>query len=313
MNNNKTSIGIDVSKHHLDVYSESEKKSLRFDNSAAGIERVCAFIQMHSSLWRIVLEPSGGYEQRVFSALVSKGYPISLVPPQWVRSFARASGLYAKTDRIDAQLLARYGSIMNPEVSQSFSFLHEKLQSLIDRRSQIIEMKKSERNRLEKTPSEEITKLIKEHLEALNQQLLKVEELIKETLSKEQYREILKVLTEVRGVGLITAATLLATLPELGKLSKKKITRMVGIAPMTRESGTFKGQAHIGGGRAKTRCSLYMATVPAIKFNPVIKQFYQSLKERGKKPKVALVACMHKLLGILNARLYRYFNGLPVY
>lgn len=183
---------------------------------------------MYSSLWHIVLEPSGGYEQRVFPALVSKEYPINLVPPQWVRSFAKASGLYAKIDRIDARLLASYGSIMNPDLSQSFSFLHEKLQSLIDRRSQIIEMKKSERNRLEKNPGEEITKLIKEHLEALNQQLLKVEELIKKTLNKEQYREVLKVLTEVRGVGLITAATLLATLPELGKLSKKKITRMVG-------------------------------------------------------------------------------------
>ena len=123
----------------------------------------------------------------------------------------------------------------------------------------------------------------------------------------------MKVLIAVPGIGVTTAATLLATLPELGKLSKKKISRMVGVAPLTRESGTFKGQAYINGGRIKARCSLYMATLTALRCNHPIKQFYESLKNKGKRSKVAIVACMHKLLGILNARLYRHLNGLPVY
>ena len=313
MNTHKVSIGIDVSKHHLDVYSEAQKKNLRFDNSTSGIKRLRAFIQAQPSLWRIVLEPSGGYEQQVFSTLVSERYPVSLVPAQWVRSFARASGLSAKTDRIDAQLLANYGSTMDPCVNQSLNALHAKLQSLIDRRAQIVEMIRSEGNRLEKSPSKEIIKWINVHLETLKQQLSEIEKVIKETLNDEHYKAIMNILTEVPGIGVTTAATLLATLPELGKLSKKKIARMVGIAPITKESGTFKGQAHIGGGRTKARGSLYMATLTAARYNPVIKQFYESLRGKGKKAKVALIACMHKLLGILNARLLRYFEGLPVY
>lgn len=313
MNSHKFSIGIDVSKHHLDIYSEAQKKNYRFDNSVSGIVSLQEFFQKHPPIWRIVLEPSGGYEQPVFSALTSKGYPISLVLGQRVRSFAKALGLGAKTDQIDSQLLACYGSMTNPRTNSSLNPLHEKLKCLIDRRSQILEMIKAEGNRLEKNPSEEIVKWIQEHLESLNQQFLGVGKAIKAILDEKHYQEIVKVLIAVPGIGVTTAATLLATLPELGKLSKKKISRMVGVAPLTRESGTFKGQAYINGGRIKARCSLYMATLTALRCNHPIKQFYESLKNKGKRAKVAIVACMHKLLGILNARLYRHLNGLPVY
>jgi transposase len=248
MNSHKFSIGIDVSKHHLDVYSEAQKKNHRFDNTASGISCLQEFLQTHPPIWRIVLEPSGGYEQSVFSALVSKGYPVSLVPGQRVRSFAKALGLGAKTDWIDSQLLTYYGSTMNPKANASLNPLQEKLKSLIDRRSQILDMIKAEGNRLEKNPLEEIVQWIQEHLESLKQQLLKIEKSIKTILNEKHYQEIVKILISVPGVGVTTAATLLATLPELGKLSKKKISRMVGIAPLTRESGTFKGQAYISGG-----------------------------------------------------------------
>jgi len=249
----------------------------------------------------LVLEATGGLEVPLASALAVAGIPVAVVNPRQVRDFAKATGQLAKTDAIDAQTLARFAEAVRPaprplpdEAAQAFS-------ALLTRRRQLIEMLVAEQNRMQRAPRP-IQQQIQAHVTWLKQQLAALDEdLTHRIQSTPIWREQEDLLRSVPGIGPVVSRTLLAELPELGTLTHKQIAALVGVAPLNRDSGTLRGRRTTWGGRAVVRAALYMSTLVATKHNPVIKVFYQRLRAAGKAPKVALVACMRKLVTILNA------------
>jgi transposase len=249
----------------------------------------------------LVLEATGGLEVPLASALAVAGIPVAVVNPRQVRDFARATGQLAKTDAIDAQILARFAEAVRPasrplpnEATQAFS-------ALLTRRRQLIEMLVAEQNRMQRAPRP-IQRQIQVHLTWLKKQLVALDEdLTHRIQSTPIWREQEDLLRSVPGIGPVVSRTLLAELPELGTLTHRQIAALVGVAPLNRDSGTLRGRRTTWGGRAVVRAALYMSTLVATKHNPVIKVFYQRLRAVGKAPKVALVACMRKLVTILNA------------
>jgi transposase len=235
--------------------------------------------------------------------LTLAGFPTARINPRRVREFANATGTLAKTDRIDAHILAWYGEALHPPVTPVPDENRQRLEALITRRRQLIEMRVAEENRLASAP-DVIRPSIQQHLEWLQEQISALDEEICQLLQSDpDWAEKVEILQSVPGVGIVTAATLLAELPVLGQASHKEIAALAGVAPMNRDSGRRKGKRHITGGRPSVRQVLYMATIAAIRCNPVIRAFYRRLLAAGKEKKVALVACMRKLLTILNALL----------
>jgi transposase len=250
-----------------------------------------------------VLEASGGYEQEAAATLASAGLPVVVVNPRQVRDFAKATGQLAKTDRLDALVLARFAEAVKPEIRPLPDAATEELRLLLVRRSQVIGMIAAEKNRL-KTAVPAVRKHIKAHIAWLEGQRDDLDAELRGRLKASPiWREKEQLLRGVAGIGPVASLTLLAALPELGTLSRKEIASLAGLAPIARDSGTLRGKRTIWGGRARVRQGLYMATVSATKHNPVIRAFYQRLIAAGKPPKVALTACMRKLLTILNAML----------
>jgi len=249
----------------------------------------------------IVVEATGGYQRSVVDALFHAGLAVAVVNPARVRQFARASGLLAKTDKLDAQVLALFGQRMQPKRYEGKSEAEKELSALLVRRKQLEEMLKAEQNRLRTiAPSlrgsvERIIVILKEEKKRLEEQ---IEQYLNEQKSWQEQREIL---SSAPGVGKVTTATLLADLPELGKMDRKKIAALVGVAPMNYDSGKRRGYRKTKGGRRDVRSVLYMSTLVATRYNPLIKAQYQELLRRGKVKKVALTACMRKFLTILNA------------
>jgi transposase len=293
-------VGIDVCKAHLDVARDGEPGRRRCANTAEGIADLLGSWQAAPPAL-VVLEATGGYEMMLVRALQGAGLPVAVVNPRQVRDFARASGRLAKTDAIDAGVLAAFAAALRPEPLPAVDASQEAIAELVTRRRQIIDMLIAERNRLEHA-SPGLRAWITDHSTMLKGQLAQVDAAI--TLAVEgnpALRRRFAVLTSVTGVGPITAAVLLAELPELGTIGHKQVAALVGVAPINRDSGQHRGQRHIGGGRASVRCALYMATIVAARFNPTIQTFYRRLKAAGKKPKVATVAAMRKLITILNA------------
>jgi len=251
----------------------------------------------------VVMEATGGLETRLIQFLTLAGFPTARINPRRVREFANATGTLAKTDRIDAHILAWYGEALHPPVTPVPDENRQRLEALITRRRQLIEMRVAEENRLASAP-DVIRPSIQQHLEWLQEQISALDEEIGQLLqSVPDWAEKVEILQSVPGVGIVTAATLLAELPVLGQASHKEIAALAGVAPMNRDSGRRKGKRHITGGRPSVRQVLYMATIAAIRCNPVIRAFYRRLLAAGKEKKVALVACMRKLLTILNALL----------
>lgn len=296
----KSWIGIDVSKAQLDVYIHPTGQRYCFKQTEEALITLGRQIQsMNPAL--VVLEASGGFESAVASVLADIGVPVVVVNPRQVRDFARATGTLAKTDTIDAQILARFGEAVRPEVRPLPDDCTQRLRAVVRRRQQIVEMLTMEKNRLAQV-SEPIDSSIKEHIAWLTQCLKDLDKDLKESLrSSPIWREKEDLLRSVPGVGPVLAATLLAQLPELGRLNRRKIASLVGIAPLNRDSGTMKGKRSVWGGRGHLRAVLYMGVVTAIRCNPIIRAFYERLRQAGKAPKVALTACMRKLLIILNA------------
>lgn len=293
-------IGIDVSKDRLDVAILGEKKEKQMDNAQEGIKELVQWMQeLRPEL--IVVEATGGYQRSVVDALFHAGLAVAVVNPARVRQFARACGLLAKTDKLDAQVLAVFGQRVQPKRYEGKSEAEKQLSALLVRRKQLEEMLKAEKNRLRTTsPSlrgsvERIIALLKEEKKRLEEQ---IEEFLKEQKTWQEKREIL---SSAPGVGKVTSATLLADLPELGKMDRKKIAALVGVAPMNYDSGKKRGYRKTKGGRTDVRSVLYMSTLVATRSNPVIRAQYQQLLQRGKLKKVALTACMRKFLTILNA------------
>lgn len=300
-------IGIDVSKSCLDVHIRPEEISMQFANSDKGIHSLVEVLEKYSSPI-VVVEATGGYEKNVKIKLSVKGIETKTLNPARVREFAKACGKLAKTDGIDSQLLSLFAEKMEMYPSYQLSEEELTLRSFVQRRRQLTAELIREKNRLDKSEHSFLKENITAHLKQLKEHLKIVEEAIFKSVSYlEQFKEKTKILTSMPGIGLTTAAVLLAELPELGTLENKQITALVGVAPMNKDSGQSQGYRKISGGRAAVRCSLYMAAVVAIRHNTLMKNFYQRLRKKGKPAKVAIVAAMRKMVTILNQML-KYQN-----
>lgn len=294
---NRCYVGIDVSSTTLDVAVGQD--NLRCDYDAQGLHALKA--ELPSAMAAVIVEATGGYERRLVDFLHQHQIPVAVVNPHQVRQFARGIGLRAKNDAIDAQVLRRFGDVAQPEPEPRNAHDERKLQAWVNRRMQVQQMIEDETLRL-RMASQDVRVLIKASIKHLQRQRAKIE-LTLETLVQQDcvYRQNDEILQSVVGVAAKTTWTLLAFLPQLGTIDRKQIAALVGVAPLDCDSGKWRGQRHIYGGRMKVRNALYMATLSATQHNPAIKQHYEQLVARGKLKKVALVACMRKLLTILNA------------
>lgn len=298
-----TCVGIDVAKDHLDLairFESGEVETRRFENDPEDIdqlkERLCEIDPE-----RVVLEATGGYERPVSAALAAAGLPVAVVNPRQTRDFARATGRLAKTDEIDSRVLALFGERIQPEIRPASPEDQEVFSALVARRRQLLEMKAAEENRLGTAPSEAVRSDIEEHLAFLEQRLEETERQIEETVENSPlWQEEEELLCSIPGVGPATAHVLMAELPELGEANRQEIAKLVGVAPLNRDSGKHRGERSTWGGRASVRKALYMATLAATRCNQRIQEFYNRLVDRGKAKKTALVACMRKLLVIMN-------------
>jgi transposase len=303
-------VGIDVSKGQLEVAMRPSGKAWGVSNDEEGIAKLAETLtKYHPTL--IVVEATGSYEIAVVIALVEAGLTVAVVNPRQTRDFAKALGKMAKTDRVDAHVLAHFADAVRPEPRALPDEKARALHALIVRRRQVIEMLVAEKNRHYVTHSS-MQPDVKRHIEWLEEALEQLDTQITDALQNSPlWREKDELLQSVPGVGPVLSCTLLCELPELGALNRKKIAALVGVAPFHRESGKWKGKRTIGGGRASVRCALYMATLSASQHNSIIRPFYQHLLKEGKPKKVALTACMRKLITILNAMVYRGQHWQP--
>lgn len=300
MKNNEQVVGIDVSKAVLDVAALPSGEALQLPNDANGIEELSKKLKS-AAVDLVVMEATGGYETAIASALVGAGLRVAVVNPRQVRDFAKASGRLAKNDRIDAQVIAAFGQAIEPEIVRLPDEDARKLEELLVRRRQLVAMRVQEVNRLALMQGPMRTR-IKAHVEWLEKEIEKLDvDLTAGLRSSPAWRAKDELLRSLKGVGPITSSTLLVALPELGQLNRRAIAALVGVAPFNRDSGVMRGRRSIYGGRSHVRTLLYMAATTAIRSNPVIRAFYERLKSRGKPHKVAMVACMRKMLTILNA------------
>jgi transposase len=296
----KPCVGIDVCKKFLDVYVEGDKDTVRIQNNSEGyavlIDQM-KLVQPHL----IAMEATGGYERRAAKAFSGAGFQVVTLNPTRVRRFAQSMGVLAKTDKIDAKMIARFTSVANPEPNYQEDPVIEQLASWTERRRQLVTQVTAEKNRLS-TSLDCVIDDVQEHIDFLERKIKKAEATIQALISeKEELRVKADIIDSITGVGAVTASTLVAELPEIGTLSRGKITSLAGLAPFNKDSGSKNGKRTIFGGRADIRTALYMAALSASRHNPRIRVFYETLIKRGKLEKVALTACMRKLLVIANA------------
>lgn len=294
-------VGIDVAKHHLDVAIEPDHQSFRLAHDEPGLTTLAQRAsQARPDL--VLLEASGRLEAEAAAVLAAEGLPVVVVNPRQVRDFGRATGRLAKTDRIDAGLLCAFGAAVRPEIRPLKDDQAQALEALMARRRQLLQMLVAEKNRLHSTGAKAVRKNLKAHIAWLERHLDRTNnDLHRQIKDTPTWREQDDLLEGVPGVGRVTALTLISDLPELGRLNQKQIAALAGVAPFNRDSGNLRGRRCVWGGRHHVRTALYMATLAAIRSNPVIRPFYQRLIQAGKPPKVAITACMRKLLIILNA------------
>jgi transposase len=299
-NAKKHFVGIDVSKDWFDGAVLGEKRTQQFSSTKPGIVKLVRWLcQLQPQL--MVVEATGGYEETLVLALFEAGLPVALVSPQRVRQDARAKGRLAKTDQLDAHILAEYGQTMQPRLFVGKSEERKQLSALVGRRNQLKTMLQAEKNRL-RGQSGTIRNSLAQVIACLEIQLKQMEKEIQALLRNHtdlQTQE--KLLRSAKSIGPVTAATLLADLPELGQLDRQEIAALVGVAPMNADTGKKRGYRKTKGGRPEVRRALYMATLTAIRYNPILKPPYEQLVKRGKLKKVAITACMRKMLTILNA------------
>jgi len=293
-------IGVDVSKDRLDVAVGPSGETIGFANSEDGIALLADFIKPFAPTL-VLFEATGGWEMNAVRHLAAQRLPLVVLNPRQVRDFAKATGQLAKTDAIDARILARFGEAVKPEVRPLKPLELQKLEALNTRRRQIVEMLTAEHNRLAGAPAW-IRPDIQEHIDILKKRLAAINRDLNRLIRKSPlWREKDKILRSFPGVGPVMASMMIAELPELGTLNRREISALVGVAPLNCDSGTYKGKRRIWGGRAAIRSVLYMCALTAIRHNPVIRNFYERLRHAGKPPKVAITACMRKILVILNA------------
>lgn len=306
-----TFVGIDVSKTRLDVAVRPSGATKSVPHDAPGIHTVVEWLGAVTPTL-IVLEATGGLERAVLRALVAAELPATVVNPRQVRDFAKATGQLAKTDRLDAQILARFADAVRPGLRPIPDDMASALRALITRRRQVIEMRTAEKNRLSRAPRD-VHKRIEAHIHWLHAEVERLDADLDHMIRHSSiWREQDDLLTSVPGIGSTVSRTLLAELPELGRLNRKQIAALVGVAPLNRDSGTWRGRRAVWGGRAHVRTTLYMAALAASRHNPAIRVFYTRLRAAGKAPTVALVACMRKLLVILNVMLKHHVPWRPM-
>jgi transposase len=296
-------IGIDVAKDRLDVHVRPTGEAFAVARDGEGL---AALVERLRSLKPklIVLEATGGFETTVAAALAAANLPLVVVNPRQIRNFARALGRLAKTDALDAEVIARFAEMVRPELRPIASAEAQALGELVARRRQIVEMIVAETNRRRQLTQPRLIRGLDRHLKTLQKELSELEQDIDDQIrGSPVWREKEDLLISSPGIGSTTARTLIAELPELGSLNRRKIAALVGFAPVNRDSGTMRGKRHITGGRGTVRSALYMSALAAIRCNPPIKALYTRMRAAGKPAKVALVAAAHKLLTILNAML----------
>jgi transposase len=298
--NRKISVGIDVSKNTLDIAIHESGETWSSNNDSSACAALAAKLkQLPATI--IVVEASGGWQTLLTATLAAAELPVVIVNPRQTRDFAKALGQLAKTDRLDSRILAHFAAAIEPPARPLKSDEAQHLEALLSRRRQIVEMLTAEKNRLTNNRDRAVVKDLQAHIAWLKRRLSSSDDQLQRVLQNTPvWRERDQLLRSVPGVGSVLSLTLLAQLPELGQLNRREIAKLVGVAPFNWDSGQWRGSRHIWGGRASVRAPLFMATLSAIRINPVIKAFYGRLRLAGKAPKVAIVACMRKLLTILN-------------
>jgi transposase len=298
--NEKCYIGIDVSKDVLDVFILHNKKYLQVKNSVAGIRKLIKEFSVYFN-HLVVMESTGGYEKNVAQSLAKEGISVAIINPRQIRDFAKALGRLAKTDRIDANVIAIFAQKIQPDKNVICNENQQELVEYNTRRRQLVDMITMEKNRLDKV-SKEMTKSIQRIIKLLTKELEKMNEFLAKAIQcNDEYARRNELLQTIKGVGPVVSVGVIADLPELGRFSSKEISALAGLAPLNRDSGTMRGKRAIWGGRASVRRALYMAALTATRYNKKIKAFYKKLCSAGKAKKVAITACMHKLLIIMNA------------
>lgn len=293
-------VGIDVSKDFLDVHVLESRTSFRCPSDLKGRTALLEKLPAPGTCL-VVVEATGRYQRPLVAELVAAGHAVAVVNPRQIRDFARALGILAKTDKLDAQVIARFAEKVRPRPVAETRENQASLNELITRRRQLLEHRTAESNRRDSSLPKLVRQSLQRSINAISRDLEKLDRAIAELLeSDDDWQDRLQRLTSVPGVGPVTAATLVAELPELGQLNRKEIAALVGVAPINRDSGQFRGQRTIWGGRASVRSVLYMAALTGLRSNPALQEFAERLYARGKPGKVVLVACMRKLLGILN-------------
>lgn len=294
-------VGIDVSKDRLDVHVRPHNEAFSVARDAEGIADLVQRLKAQSPA-SIVLEATGGFEQVVAASLAAAGLPVVVMNPRQIRDYARATNRLAKTDRLDAEIIALFAERVQPPIRALPDAQTRMLDELVTRRRQVIEMIVAEGNRLKQARLKRLQKRIERHCKLLQAELTEIEKDLNDSIRGTPiWRQTDELLQSVPGVGKNVARTLIAELPELGSLDRRKIAALVGVAPFNRDSGKWRGRRMVSGGRSGVRAALYMSALVASRYNKTIKIFYQRLRAAGKPPKVALVACMRKLLTILNA------------
>lgn len=294
-------VGIDVSKAILDVHSSHQQKALQVSNDVAGFKQLVKNLPPKKKML-IIMEASGGYEDATTHWLRKKGFKVAIVNAKRVRDFAKAGGKLAKTDRIDAKVIMEYGQTFNPEPQALESRLQMGLIACGKRRKQLVRMLTMEKQHLEQTKEKEIKKSLERHIKMLEKELIELSKKQEGLITQDSdLQDKVKRLNGIKGVGNITALIVITELPELGCLTSKETAALAGCAPFNKDSGKRLGRREISGGRSGLRSALYMAVLSARRWNPALKEFYDRLVSKGKLKKVAIVACMRKLVIIMNA------------
>jgi transposase len=309
-------VGIDVSKDRLEVFVDSTGESFAVDNTAGGVAglaaRLLSLPAPAAPVSLVVVENTGGYERRCAADLMDAGLPVALVNPRRTRDFARAMQWLAKNDRIDARLLAEFGRRVGPGPAQRVPENRAMLDELVGRRRQLVAMRAAESVRLQQAAGKAVVASLEKHLRQLGAQVHDLEKRIAKMVEDDDdWRGKAELLRSVPGVGPAVAATLVAELPELGSASRQHVAGLAGVAPYDDDSGKWHGRRHCSGGRASVRCALYMAALTARRFNPVIRELSGRLEAAGKPFKLVMVACIRKLLTMLNAVLRRGTPWVP--
>ncbi len=293
-------IGIDVGKNGLDANRCGSREVVHFGNDGKGRGLLVAWLGGIGTV-KVVMEATGGYERGAVQAIWQAGFPVSVVNPMRVRDFARSQGVLAKTDKIDARMIAGFGEVAKPGATPPQTEKQARLSACVERRRQWVTMVTVEKNRRSTCP-DSMRADIEEHIDFMEARIATLEAEIHRLIQEDpDLKARSERIDSAPGIGPVTASTIVADLPELGQLNRKQVAALVGLAPFNKDSGKRRGKRKTSGGRAGLRRVLYMATLSATRFNPIIRAFYDQLRKRGKEKKVALVACMHKLLTMINA------------